>query len=184
MPHSPIFSALTAAVLSLALAGSLLGCGGDEEAKQPKQQPPARGESTGDGSTATGPTATAPSAPAPPADAPPPRGQERARENPEAQPGGAGDEEAARAPAMFTGRGGRITPRVVRVPPFLAIAIELRSADGREYALRFDGFTVRADKLGRSAPERSGLRPGERLVGKPVGGGPSVVIEASAEPGP
>jgi len=178
VPHSPIFSALTAAVLSLALAGSLLGCGGDEEAKQPKQ-PPARGESTGGG-----PTATAPSATAPPAAAPPPRDPERGRENPEAQPGGAGDEEAARAPAMFTGRGGRITPRVVRVPPFLAIAIELRSADGREYALRFDGFTVRVDKLGQSGPERSGLRPGERLVGKPVGGGPSVVIEASAEPGP
>jgi len=85
---------------------------------------------------------------------------------------------------MFTGRGGRITPRVVRVPPFLAIAIELRSADGREYALRFDGFTVRADKRGQGMPERSGLRPGERLVGKPVGGGSSVVIEASAEPGP
>jgi len=165
--------------LSLSLAGSLLGCGGDEEAKQPKQQPPARGESTGDG-----PTATAPSATAPPADAPAPRGQGRGRENPEAQPGGAGDEEAARAPAMFTGRAGRITPRVVRVPPFLAIAIELRSADGRDYALRFDGFTARADKRGQSAPERSGLRPGERLVGKPVGGGPSVVIEASAEPGP
>ena len=189
LPRSPSSSAVVAAVLCAVLALSAVGCGADEESKRPKGSPP-RGEATGSGltrppPTATAPSATAPSATAPPGDAEaPPRGAERRGENPESQPGGVGDEEAARAPAMFTGRGGRITPRVVRVPPFLAIAIALRSADGREYTLRFEGFTVGSDKLGRSRPELSGLRPGERVVGKPVGGGPPVVIEASAEPGP
>ena len=184
LPRSPSSSAVAAAVLCAVLALSAVGCGADEESKRPKESPP-RGEATGSGPTRPPPTATAPSATAPPGEAEaPPGGAERRGENPESQPGGVGDEEAARAPAMFTGRGGRITPRVVRVPPFLAIAIALRSADGREYTLRFEGFTVGSDKLGRSRPEISGLRPGERVVGKPVGGGPPVVIEASAEPGP
>ena len=184
LPRSPSSSAVVAAVLCAVLALSAVGCGADEESKRPKESPP-RGEATGSGPTRPPPTATAPSATAPPGDAEAPhRGAERRGENPESQPGGVGDEGAARAPAMFTGRGGRITPRVVRVPPFLAIAIALRSADGRKYTLRFEGFTVGSDKLGRSRPEISGLRPGERVVGKPVGGGPPVVIEASAEPGP
>lgn len=184
LPRSPSSSAVVAAVLCAVLALSAVGCGADEESKRPKESPP-RGEATGSGPTRPPPTATAPSATAPPGDAEaPPRGAERRGENPESLSGGVGDEGAVRAPAMFTGRGGRITPRVVRVPPFLAIAIALRSADGREYTLRFEGFTVGSDKLGRSRPEISGLRPGERVVGKPVGGGPPVVIEASAEPGP
>ena len=152
-------------VLSLAVAG----CGSDEE-PPPAKEPPARGETTG-----SGPTATAPSATRPPTDASPPGGAEHRRENPEDQPGGAGDEEAARSPAMFTGRGGKITPRVVRVPPYLAIRAELRSADGRQYTIRFGGRELRNGKT----LELDGLRPGQKLEGS---GG--VTIEASAEPGP
>lgn len=178
-PRSPSPSALAAAASSLAIVGSALGCGGDQETKRGKE-PPARAQTT-----RSAPTATAPGATAPPRGAEPPSGGSEPRgESPESQPGGAGDEEAARAPALFTGRGGRISPRVVRVPPFLAIAIEVRSADRREYALRFGAVTARSGKPGRSKSEVSGLRPGQRLVGKPVGGGPPVVIEASAEPGP
>ncbi len=146
-----------------------LGCGSDEE-PPPAKEPPARGDTTG-----SGPTATAPSATDPPADANPPGGAEHRREDPEAQPGGAGDEDGARSPAMFTGRGGNITPKVVRVPPYLAIRAELRSADGRKYTIRFGSRELRSG----GALELDGLRPGAKIAGS---GG--VSIEATAEPGP
>jgi hypothetical protein len=179
VPHNPISAdervvltrafALSACLLALALAG----CGSDKEKSQASAP-----------STTTAPTATAPSATAPPTGA---TGEKPTTTitSPEKQPGGAGDEEPARAPAELTGRGGRISPRLVRVPPFIAIAIELRSGDGREYALRFDGKTLRASGAVRAARlTHDGLRPGARLVGRPLGAGNAVTIEASAEPGP
>ena len=44
--------------------------------------------------------------------------------------GGAGDEQAAETLALFTGKNGTIAPRMVRVPAFISIRVELRSADG------------------------------------------------------
>jgi hypothetical protein len=105
--------------------------------------------------------------------------------SPEDAPGGAGDEEPARSLALFTGEGGRITPRVIRVPAFISIRIELRSADGLEYALRFDGKLVKVSGGLRSVSTAiNGLRPGASVVGTPAGGGGKVRIEATAEPGP
>jgi len=101
----------------------------------------------------------------------------------EEQEGGAGDELTARSQALVTGRGGKLSPRVVRVPPFIAIRVELRSADGRTYELRARGRTVRADADVSSASTTfAGLRPGKRLV--LTGPAGRVVVEASAEPGP
>jgi hypothetical protein len=109
--------------------------------------------------------------------------------SPEDQPGGAGDEEAARTLAMFTGDGGRITPRVVRVPAFISIRVELRSADGQEYALLFASETSRVSirvsgALGSASSTIDGLRPGQAITGNPMGAGTRVRIEATAEPGP
>ena len=101
----------------------------------------------------------------------------------EEQEGGAGDELEANTQALFTGRGGKISPRVVRVPPFIAIRVELRAGDGRAYELRARGRTVRVDgDVSSTSTSFAGLRPGKRLVLT----GPSgrVVVEASAEPGP
>jgi len=163
-------SALAVACLSLLLGAA--GCGSDEEKSSAPPPPPQRE-----------PTATAPSATAPPPDAPRERpGDGRRPEDPESAPGGAGDEDGARAPADLTGRGGRITPRLVQVPPFLAVRVTLRSADGREYGLRFGDRELRTRRS--ASLEIDGLRPGERLVGRPAGEGSRVVIEASAEPGP
>ena len=101
----------------------------------------------------------------------------------EDQEGGAGDELEASSQALFTGRGGRITPRVVRVPPFIAIRVELRAADRRVYELRARGRTVRADAdVSSASTSFAGLRPGKRLV--LTGPAGRVVVEASAEPGP
>ncbi len=103
--------------------------------------------------------------------------------SPENEPGGAGDEEPARSQALFTGRNGRISPSVVRVPPFIAIRVELRSADGAAYRLQARGRTLSTDADVASASTRfAGLRPGKRLVLKGPKG--TVVVEASAEPGP
>jgi hypothetical protein len=109
--------------------------------------------------------------------------------SPEDQPGGAGDEEPARTLAMFTGEGGRIIPRVVRVPAFISIRIELRSADGREYGLAFATATSRvrisvSGALGSASSTLDGLRPGQAVTGTPIGTGTPVRIEATAEPGP
>lgn len=101
----------------------------------------------------------------------------------EEQEGGAGDEIGASSQALVTGRGGKLAPRVIRVPPFIAIRVELRSADGRTYELGARGKTLRADgDIASASTTFAGLRPGRRLVLT----GPSgrVVVEASAEPGP
>ena len=106
-------------------------------------------------------------------------------ESPEDQPGGAGDEEPARTLALFTARDGRISPRVVRVPAFISVRAELRSADGASYGLRFGDTTIRAGgELSSASATLDGLRPGEAIVGRPMGRGNPVRIAATAEPGP
>jgi hypothetical protein len=107
--------------------------------------------------------------------------------SPEDVPGGAGDAEPARSLAQFTATGGRIRPRVVRVPPFIAIRVELRSQDGTGYALDFGNgkSLTTGSQVASTSTEFNGLRPSEKLVGKPVGGkGNTVRVIASAEPGP
>jgi hypothetical protein len=105
--------------------------------------------------------------------------------SPEAMPGGAGDEEPARTLALFTAQDGRITPRVVRVPAFIAVKVELHSADGATYALRFGDTTITAgEQFDSVSTTIDGLRPGAAIVGRPQGAGNPVRIEATAEPGP
>jgi hypothetical protein len=109
--------------------------------------------------------------------------------SPEELEGGGGDEEPARTLALFTGRDGRITPRVVRVPAFISVRVELRSADGREYGLEFENETTRvavrvSGGLSSVSSTIDGMRPGEAIVGKPNDVGTRVRIEATAEPGP
>lgn len=101
---------------------------------------------------------------------------------PEDRPGGAGDEIPASTQALFTGRAGRISPRIVRVPPFIAVRVELRSGDGATYELSGAGKTLRAAGGPAEPVVFDGLRPGKRLV--LTGSGGRVIIEASAEPGP
>jgi hypothetical protein len=109
--------------------------------------------------------------------------------SPEELEGGGGDEEPARTLALFTGRDGRITPRVVRVPAFISVRVELRSADGREYGLEFENETTKvkvrvSGGLSSVSSTIDGMRPGEAIAGKPNGAGTRVRIEATAEPGP
>jgi hypothetical protein len=177
-----------AGVLALALAVG--ACGDDDEER-------AEGTTTSPGTTPTETATTEQTAPEvvpeeteTEAEAEPETETQRTPStSPEDQPGGAGDEETARTLALFTGDGGRITPRVVRVPAFISIRMELRSADGREYGLRFTNETnkVRINVSGQLSSVSStidGLRPGEAITGHPIGTGTRVRIEATAEPGP
>ena len=97
--------------------------------------------------------------------------------------GGAGDEQAAETLALFTGKNGAITPSVVRVPAFISVRVELRSADGGAYELTFGDKKIAAGgELSSRSTTFEGLRPGAKLVGTGTGG--KVRIEATAEPGP
>ncbi len=163
------------------MAVSLLvaGCGGDDQ-----------GEVGGQTTTSAPPptrTVTVPPRTTPEKErtetASPKEDTERRPASPEDQSGGAGDEEAARSEVILTGRGGRIGPLVVKVPPFIAIRVVLRSGDGKPYVLRVGNRVIRAGLKGSSSSATfDGLRPGKRLLGSAVSG--KVVIEASAEPGP
>jgi cytoskeletal protein RodZ len=103
--------------------------------------------------------------------------------SPEEQEGGAGDEVPASSQALVTGNGGKLSPATVRVPPFIAIRVQLRSADGVEYELSGGGKTVKAGgEIESAGTTFDGLRTGERLVlSGPQG---KVTIVANAEPGP
>jgi hypothetical protein len=162
-----------AAAATLALAG----CGGDDD----DEKRPAAGDGT---DTAARTTDTSRDA-TPPTETEPERIEtEREDRGPEDQPGGAGDELPARTQAQFSGRGGRISPRVVLVPPFISVRVELRSVDGRAYAVRLAGRRLSARGGAASASASlPGLRPGRAYVGRGSDGG-RVRIEASAEPGP
>jgi hypothetical protein len=107
----------------------------------------------------------------------------------------AGDEEPIRSPAEFTGKGGRIQPRSIGVPPFIAVMVTLRSIDSRAYTLKVAGHTLKAAPRSAASVSLPGIRPGKRYVATVAGGvSPgghtprdgrgSVQVVASAEPGP
>ena len=162
------------AVFGLLMAFS--GCGGDDEETSSTSATTAPAETA---------TTTSESTPTETEQEPPDTETAPAESSPEDQPGGAGDEEPARTLALFTGRDGRITPRVVRVPAFISIEIQLRSADGEKYRMRFGDTTITAGgELTSLSTTIDGLRPGKAVIGTPEGPGNRVRIEATAEPGP
>lgn len=163
---------LLAALAALGLAG----CGGDDgdgTAAQPTATATA---------TPTPPEATAPSAPSPPADAPTP--SPTAGED---QPGGAGDEAAARVPVALTvGSDGTVSPDTVSVPAFLALELRVRNRTAGSISVRMEGadppgpFTVAA---GRTSRERvAGVRPGRYAIH--VSGAGSATLVSGVEPKP
>jgi hypothetical protein len=174
--------------VAVALGLGVAGCGDDEG--RVSQETVGTETSPSTGTTPTAPAETAPTetetAPetesSPDAGAGLPDGHDAGRRRPEDRPGGAGDEVPASSQALFTGRAGRITPRTVRVPAYIAVRVELRSGDGARYVLRGGGRKLRASRRPARPVTFDGLRTGKRLVLQGTGG--RVVIEASAEPGP
>jgi hypothetical protein len=182
-------SLLGAFLLALVLAIGACGDDDDEERAETTATSPTTTPTETTATAETGPE-TVPTEPETEPETETETGAETAPStSPEDQPGGAGDEEPARTLAMFTGDGGRITPRVVRVPAFISVRVELRSADGQEYGLLFARETSRVSirvsgALGSASSTIDGLRPGQAITGNPMGAGTRVRIEATAEPGP
>ena len=177
---NPFFIGAAALVLALA------SCGGDHENGSTTSR-----TSASDSATARSETTATETTPANESEAETgteetgQTGETDTSTSPEDEPGGAGDEEPARTLALFTGENGSISPRVVRVPAYISVRVELRARDGGEYGLSFDGRTIKVSgALHSVATTFDGLRPGAEIVGTATGGTGSVRIEATAEPGP
>jgi hypothetical protein len=141
--------AASGTALGALLTATMAGCGGG-------------GGATSGASTPSRPSTAAAPSHGRTAPAPPPR---RARRH--AVPGG---ERPVRVRATFTVRGGRLTPRVVSVPPFLAVRVSAAAADGRAHVV-----TISADRVYRLAvgPSRRAavVLPGQRPGRYPVRAG-------------
>ena len=170
-----------AVALALALVLAPAGCGDDdEEPETVATSPPTTAETTATEEVPTEPQETEEEPETEPETAPEPPAP-----SPEAEPGGAGDEEPARSLALFTGENGQVRPRVVRVPAFISIRVELRTNDGGSYGLKIDGRTLEVSGgLASVSSTLDGLRPGDAYVGTLTGAEGRVRIEATAEPGP
>jgi hypothetical protein len=173
LPSIPLLALLAALALAVA------GCGDDEDSPS--------SAATATEQTETTATETAPTTETTPAETEP--GDDGggitapSKDSPEDQEGGAGDEVPASSQALVTGNGGKLSPSVVHVPPFIAIRLELRSADGVEYELEGGGGKVKAGgEIETAATTFDGLKAGQRIVlSGPQG---KVTIVANAEPGP
>jgi hypothetical protein len=177
---------LRRAALAAAAALALLpaGCGGDDKQKAStagggqkttarSDTGPSRDANTNT-QTATDRTSTTESS----------GGGNKGKPGPEDQQGGAGDEEPAHSQVLLTGRNGRISPKVIRVAPFISVRVELRSGDGRQYSLRIAGKNLRAGGgLSSASTTLDGLRFRGSYNGR-GGDGSRIRIEANAEPGP
>jgi hypothetical protein len=107
--------------------------------------------------------------------------------SPEQQPGGAGDETPIATQALFTAKGGKVSPAHVRVPPFIAVKVVLQAKDEKGYTLLVNGKEVAVGEGRTEATLRlDGLRPGAKYVlHNQFGNKPkTLVIVANAEPGP
>lgn len=156
------------------------GCGGDDEkaSTAPRTDTATIGRETATSESTAPPDAIERTDATTPAQAETGGGGTGGAKSPEDQPGGAGDEVPNSVPAQITGRGGKVFPGSVSVPPFIAITVVLRGVDNTPYELRGGGKTVKSGQ----GVTFDGLRAGKRLVLRGPQG--NVVISANAEPGP
>jgi hypothetical protein len=161
-------------VLVLVVAAALAGCGGGEaQTAAPATPQPAPSAAT-EAPTAT---ATATATPSPtPTEAPSPG-------NPEAQPGGAGDEAEIRVPIELTIGDGGITPKQVSVPAFLALELIAHNRTSRGVVVRLEGanpLTVGPGETDRARLE--GRKKGSYVIDAGAAG--QALLVTGVEPGP
>jgi hypothetical protein len=156
--------------VAAALAACLLaaGCGDSDESAS--NTPTATATATAKAS----PTAFAPSAPEPP------------ENGPEAEPGGAGDEEPiSQQVRMTVDRARAIRPRRVKVSGFLAVNLAIRNRSGGERLISIAGPGLkRGLQIGAGltvATPLEGLRPGAYRI-EVEDGGRATLIASIDEP--
>jgi hypothetical protein len=161
---------------------ALAGCGGDKGAGTGTTVSPSSSPTT---ATTPPPTAIPLAPTAPTGTSPTPTTPKNTATSPESQPGGAGDEQPITTRAEFTGKGGDITPATIRVPPFIAVTVVLRSADGDSYAIEVAHHELKVDgSKPTTSVQLSGLRAGKRYAVDVSGAPERLSIVANAEPGP
>lgn len=169
------FAGLALAALTLAAAG----CGSDDEEPAGQTTPPAATAQTEGAGTDTAPEPETTTAPAPGT-------TEDEPASPEDQEGGAGDEEPARTEVELAVSREGISPREVRVVPYLRVVIVVRSTDGTAYDLRYSapGTTGEASGTGTARIELDGMRPGEEaeLTERTTGTRARIVASDAAGP--
>ena len=151
------------------------------------------GGSTGNGTTE--PTASAPAATTPPADATEPgtsstQTPRPAREAPPIKQETSDGEDGARnvrVPARFVVRVQRLEPRTIRVPPFLAVKVTVRSGDGEQHRFALNTpepqqLDIYPDRGERASMLVAGLRPGRYRIRVDFAYAGALVV--GGEPGP
>ena len=99
----------------------------------------------------------------------------------EAAQGGGGDEQGIRVPATFVLRHGKLSPKTITVPAFLAVQLTIRTTGGAR-TIKLATPTSRRLRVpahGRVSVRLAGLKPGTYKLSP--GGGKLVV---GGEPGP
>jgi hypothetical protein len=161
---------MRALVAVLAVAGALAGCGDDEP--------------TATSSPTPAPTAAATEIPTrtpEPTETPTPTATEQPA--PEEQEGGAGDEEEARVPVVFTVSDAGVLPARVSVPGFLALELIIRNETARPVVARLDAtepLTINPGETTRARIE--GRRPGRYPID--FGEAGRALLVTGVEPGP
>jgi len=177
---------MAAAVAGLAGAGAALGvaaCGGNDEIPgtfttnlpgpitQVSAPTTASTASTAPSATATGTTGTGTTT-----------GSTTTGEN---GPGGAGDEQGTRVPAIFSLKAGRLTPPNIGIPTFIAAQVTVTSTDARAHTVVVKvgkGYTFSVSPRGSGTTRVPGQKAGKFQVlvdGKPAGS-----LTWGTEPGP
>ena len=153
---------MRAAAAALAAVIMVAGCGGSEESADP----PASPTPTPTPTPSAEPTAFAPSAPAPPEDAP------------EAQPGGAGDEEPIRYRTRLRVGPDGIRPARVAVRGFFALEFVIRNDTPRPVRVEFEGEAVSVPARATGRLLSGGVPPGRHSLSA----GPAGRVEVLAAP--
>jgi hypothetical protein len=103
--------------------------------------------------------------------------------NPEDQPGGAGDEEAARVPVEITVGADGITPRRVSVPAFLALQVVVHNERSEQVIVRLEGAEPMTVGPGATfTANLDGRRPGRYAID--AGDAGQAVLVTGVEAGP
>jgi hypothetical protein len=164
-------------LVGLAVA-ALTGCGGDgEQAEAPSPTPTRTATATATVTATVTPSATATLTPTPTVTA------TATPENPEDQPGGAGDEEEIRVPVRFTVGAGGIHPPQVAVPAFLALELIVRNERSEPVVARLEGAEPLTAQPGETARMKlEGRRKGRYTID--MGDAGQALLITGAEPGP